>query len=80
MEQIAALLSESGHSALELALGYVLQYREVSAALCGIRNSGQLAGAIDALAHLPPPDIIEKARAIADATVQHYHAEKEKHT
>lgn len=78
MEQITALLSESGHSALELALGYVLQYSEVSAALCGIRNSGQLAGAIDALAHLPPPEIIEKARAIAGATVQNYHPEQEK--
>ncbi len=76
MEQIGVLLSESGHSALELALGYVLQFSEVSAALCGIRNSDQLAAATEALAHLPPPEIIEKAHAIADATLQRYRAEK----
>jgi aryl-alcohol dehydrogenase-like predicted oxidoreductase len=77
MEQIAAMLSETGHSALELALGSVLQYGEVSAALCGIRNVGQLDTAIEALAHLPHREILDKAQAIADATVQHYRKEKD---
>jgi aryl-alcohol dehydrogenase-like predicted oxidoreductase len=78
MEKIAALLRETGHSPLEMALGYVLQFAEVSAVLCGIRNTGQLATALDALAHLPQKGILEEARTIADQTLQHYHDEKEK--
>jgi aryl-alcohol dehydrogenase-like predicted oxidoreductase len=77
MEKIADVLRETGHSALELALGYVLQYKQVSAALCGIRNAGQLATALDALEHLPQKDILERARLIADATVKTYPTEKD---
>jgi aryl-alcohol dehydrogenase-like predicted oxidoreductase len=60
-----------------LALGYVLQYKEVSAALCGIRNIAQLDSAIDALAHLPRHELLAEAKAIADETLQNYRAEKE---
>ena len=78
MEKIAALLNETGHSALELALGYVLQYSEVSAALCGMRNTGQLATALNALEHLPQKDILKEAKAIADETMKTCHQEREK--
>ena len=70
MEKIGALLSDAGHSPLELALGFVLQYSEVSAALCGIRNIGQLTTAIEALSHLPPKEILDEAKASADETLQ----------
>ena len=69
MEKIGALLSDAGHSPLELALGFVLQYSEVSAALCGIRNIGQLTTAIEALNHLPAKEILDEAKASADETV-----------
>lgn len=70
MEKIAALLSDTPHTPLELALGYVLQFKEVSAALCGMRNPGQLTTAINALTHLPPQDILDEAQAIVDETVR----------
>lgn len=74
MEKITALLSDAGHTPLELALGFVLQWNEVSAALCGIRNTGQLAAAIDALAHLPQKEILDEAKSLADETLkQHGH-------
>jgi len=76
MEKITALLSATPHSALELALGYVLQFKEVSAALCGIRNTAQLTTALNALAHLPHKDILDEAKSIADETVASYHSDK----
>lgn len=66
MRKIEGLLKESGHSGLELALGYVLHFEEVSSALCGIRTPEQLESAITALNNLPPLDILEEARSIAE--------------
>jgi len=60
------LLEENNHSGLELALGYVLQFRELSTALCGIRNTAQLTSAINALKHLPETAVLEEARSIAE--------------
>jgi aryl-alcohol dehydrogenase-like predicted oxidoreductase len=66
MERINKLLAENNHSGLELALGYVLQFSELSTALCGIRNTAQLTSAIHALKHLPETSILEEARSIAE--------------
>ena len=66
MERIKQLLEENNHSNLELALGYVLQFSELSTALCGIRNMEQLTSAINALQHLPETPVLEEARSIAE--------------
>jgi aryl-alcohol dehydrogenase-like predicted oxidoreductase len=66
MERINELLRDTEHTGLELALGYVLQYSEVSTALCGMRNSEQLTTTINALTHLPGKDLIDEAKSIAD--------------
>ena len=65
MERIKQLLEENNHSNLELALGYVLQFSELSTALCGIRNREQLTSALDALKNLPETAVLEEARSIA---------------
>ena len=70
MERINELLRETEHTGLELALGYVLQYSEVSTALCGMRNSEQLTTTINALTHLPGKDLIDEAKSIADEELQ----------
>ena len=66
MERIKQLLEVNDHSSLELALGYVLQFSELSTALCGIRNTAQLTSAIHALKHLPETAILEEARSIVE--------------
>ena len=81
MERINQLLKERNHSGLELALGYVLQFSELSTALCGIRNRAQLESAITALNNLPEIAILEESRAIAEtancvAALQRPHANR----
>lgn len=66
MEKIHPLLRETNHSGLELALGYVLQFNELSTALCGVRSLEQLESAVNALNNLPDKTIVEKAKAIAE--------------
>jgi aryl-alcohol dehydrogenase-like predicted oxidoreductase len=66
MKRISDLLAESNHTGLEVALGYVLHFEEVSTALCGIRNTEQLESAINALSNLPAQDILEAAQSIVD--------------
>jgi aryl-alcohol dehydrogenase-like predicted oxidoreductase len=66
MKRVSKLLAESNHSGLELALGYVLHFEDVSTALCGMRNTEQLESAIKALNNLPDQDILEEARSIVD--------------
>ena len=66
MKRMGDLLEESNHSGLELALGYVLHFEEVSSALCGMRNVEQLESAVNALNNLPAQDIVEEAQSIAD--------------
>jgi len=64
MKRIGDLLQESNHSGLELALGYVLHFDEVSSALCGMRDTEQLDSAVNALNNLPAHDILEEAESI----------------
>lgn len=66
MQRINDLLAEGNHTGLELALGFVLQHTEVSTALCGMRNSGQLESAINALSNLPSRTLLEEARSIVE--------------
>jgi len=70
MERINELLKEKEHSALELALGYVLQFQELSTALCGVRNTDQLETAIKALNNLPGRDVLAEAKSIVDEELQ----------
>lgn len=70
MKRINRLLQENNHSGLELALGYVLQYTELSTALCGIRNTEQLTSSINALKNLPDSAILEEARSIAEEELE----------
>ena len=67
MKRIGELLRESNHTGLELALGYVLHFDDVSSALCGIRNAEQLESAITALNNLPAQEILEEAEKIVVA-------------
>jgi len=66
MKRMGDLLGESNHSGLELALGYVLHFEDVSSALCGMRNTEQLESAVNALNNLPAEDILEEAQSIVD--------------
>lgn len=70
MEQINELLKEREHSGLELALGYVLQYKELSTALCGVRSIDQLETAIEALKNLPDKEVLDEAKSIADEELE----------
>lgn len=68
MEIVAHLAPEvekSGHTMLELALGFVLSHREVSSALCGARSREQLESLVKALAHLPHENELKKFSEIA---------------
>jgi len=70
MEKINDLLKENNHSGLELALGYVLQFEELSTALCGVRNTKQLESAVNSLNNLPDKTILEEAKTIADEVIK----------
>ena len=56
VEKLAPFVEKTGHSMLELALGFVLSHDEVSSALCGAKNSEQLQSLLKALKHLPSTD------------------------
>jgi aryl-alcohol dehydrogenase-like predicted oxidoreductase len=66
LQEINPLLKKNNHSGLELALGYVLQFRELSTALCGMRSIEQLTSAVKALTNLPNKAILDEARSIAE--------------
>jgi aryl-alcohol dehydrogenase-like predicted oxidoreductase len=66
MKKINSLLEENNHTGLELALGYVLQFRELTTALCGMRSMEQLESAVKALTNLPEKSILDEARFIAE--------------
>lgn len=66
MKEINPLLKENNHSGLELALGYVLQFSQLSTALCGMRSIEQLTSAVKALTNLPDKAILDEARTIAE--------------
>ena len=69
MERIHNLLKKNNHSGLELALGYVLQFEELSTALCGVRNTEQLESAVHSLNNLPDKTILEEAKTIVDEVI-----------
>jgi len=49
MKKVWPLLDEHQHNGLELALGFNLQYEELSVAICGAKSSEQLKVALKSL-------------------------------
>lgn len=62
--KISQMLEGTGHTPLELAIGFVLSHPEVSTALCGMRTTEQVDTACAALDHPPPGDAITQALKI----------------
>lgn len=62
VEAIRSFLSPHGYSMLEFALASVLRFKQLSSALCGMKNKTQLTSLLSALEHLPPSDLVEEAR------------------
>ncbi len=67
MDQLMPVLKDSGHTGLELAMGYLLERNVVDTLLCGVRTHEQLRSAIESLNHLPDADLIRRAIEIRDA-------------
>lgn len=65
MQALRPMMEKFGHSGLELALGYVLSFQQVSTALCGMRNRKQLESAVAALERLPSAEFLQEAEEIA---------------
>ncbi|MCK6512567.1 aldo/keto reductase [Myxococcota bacterium] len=65
MAALRPLLQKHGHSGLEIALGYVLRFAQVSTALCGVRDRQQLESAVAAVSHLPDAEFLQEAEDIA---------------
>lgn len=66
MDRLKPLLSDSGHTGLQLAMGYLLNQGVVDTLLCGVRTRMQLDTAIESLDQLPDPDVIRRALEIRD--------------
>ena len=66
MDRLKPLLSEHGHTGLELAMGYLLHQAVVDTLLCGVRTRAQLDSAIESLDRMPEPDVIRQALKIRD--------------
>lgn len=66
MDRIRPILEEAGCDGRALALGFVLGHPEVSTAVCGVRSPEQLDTALEALERLPPPELIERCRRVAE--------------
>jgi myo-inositol catabolism protein IolS len=66
MDLLMPILEESGHTGLELAMGYLMHRGVVDTLLCGVRTHQQLNSAIESLAHLPDEDLLHRALSIRD--------------
>lgn len=66
MDRIRPLLEEAGYDGRALALGFVLGHPEASTAVCGVRTIEQLDTALGALERLPPSDLVERCRRVAE--------------
>ena len=62
LEQIQPLLEKSGHSLLEIAIGFNLSFPEVSMVLCGAKTPEQLGGVVQALNHLPDRALVNELK------------------
>ncbi|HAR61968.1 MAG: hypothetical protein DKM50_10860 [Candidatus Margulisiibacteriota bacterium] len=60
LDTIKKHFAATGHSLLDFALGYLLNYKEVSTAICGFRNKDQLSTIIQALDHVPNQNLIQE--------------------
>jgi aryl-alcohol dehydrogenase-like predicted oxidoreductase len=65
MKNIWPLLEENHHTGLELALGYNLNFPELSVALCGAKTPDQLLSILGALKNLPKKELIAEVMQLA---------------
>ncbi|MBC7537678.1 MAG: aldo/keto reductase [Bacteriovorax sp.] len=65
MKKIWPLLDKHNYSGLELALGYNLNFPDLSVALCGAKNPEQLLSLFKALDHLPGKDFLSEVQELA---------------
>ena len=65
MKKIWPLLDEHHHTGLELALGYNLDFPELSVALCGAKTPDQLLSILGALKNLPKKELITEVVQLA---------------
>ena len=66
MDRLTPMLDESGHTGLELAMGYLLHRGVVDTLLCGVRTCEQLNSAVESLGHVPNDDLLQRALAVRD--------------
>ena len=59
MERILPEIEKSGHTPVELAIGFALSFDPSKMCICGVRNREQLASTIQAFDHLPSQEFIE---------------------
>jgi myo-inositol catabolism protein IolS len=65
MKKIWPLLDKHQKTGVELALGYNLNFDEVSVALCGAKNKAQLLSLLNALENLPSKDLLSEILELA---------------
>lgn len=65
-KKLQRYLEEHEISPLEMAIGHNFSYKEVTMALCGMKNEGEIDSAIQALDNLPNAANIKKALEIID--------------
>lgn len=66
MKKIKPTMDKNQISGLELALGYNLNFTEMSIAICGAKNSDQLSSLLKAINHLPDKKLILELVELAD--------------
>lgn len=67
MARLEPLLASSGHTGLDLAIGYLDYRQDVDTLLCGIRSMSQLESAVEALDRRPSNALILEAIELRDS-------------
>jgi aryl-alcohol dehydrogenase-like predicted oxidoreductase len=65
MKKILPILEKHQKSGLELAIGHNLSFPEVSVAICGAKNKGQLSSLMKALDNLPTKELLSEVGELA---------------
>ncbi len=65
MKTITPMIEGAGHTGLELALSHVLDHKEATTALCGMRNMKQLKTACAAANNLLGSQLLNQVRTTA---------------
>jgi len=66
VEQLSAFIEGSGHSLVELALAHNLNHKNLSSAICGMRNLNQINSVLKSLHHLPDDSLVKEARSLVE--------------